>query len=218
MFEFINHLTEPKSRLLSSPTATLEAPQQPAAAATATTTQDFVYFDLETQRTAADVGGWNNKGDMRMSVGVTYSSATGKYVVYSEDKVNELIAQLSRADLVIGFNHVNFDYAVLEGYHAFSLTDQCISCDLMVDLEKICGHRLKLEAVASASLGTGKTAQGLDAIKWREGKYIEVAEYCCYDVKVTKLVHEYGAKNGFVKYHDRFGNEQQVDVDWKLPE
>ena len=51
-----------------------------------TTSQDFVYFDLETQRTAADVGGWQNKGDMRMSVGVTYSSATGKYVVYSEER------------------------------------------------------------------------------------------------------------------------------------
>lgn len=204
---------------MSTATAESPAPSPPSESdAPTTTAEDFVYFDLETQRTAADVGGWNNKGDMRMSVGVTYSSATGKYVVYSEDRVSELIAQLSRADLVIGYNHINFDYAVLEGYHAFSLVEQCVSCDLMVDLEKVCGHRPKLESVASASLGTGKTAQGLDAIKWwREGKFLEVAEYCCYDVKVTKLIHEYGAKHGFVKYHDRFGNEQQAAVDWKLP-
>lgn len=202
----------------TSSTATVSASIEPQIRPAITTTQDFIYFDLETQRTAADVGGWNNKGDMHMSVGVTFSSATGKYVVYSEERVGELISQLSRADLVIGYNHINFDYAVLEGYHAFSLVDQCVSCDLMVDLEKVCGHRPKLESVASASLGTGKTAQGLDAIKWwREGKFVEVAEYCCYDVKVTKLVHEYGAKNGFVKYFDRFGNEQQVEVDWKLP-
>ncbi|MGI9243634.1 MAG: ribonuclease H-like domain-containing protein [Verrucomicrobiales bacterium] len=202
---------------MSNATADSPSPTAPSADV-ATTAQDFVYFDLETQRTAADVGGWNNKGDMRMSVGVTYSSATGKYIVYGEDRVSDLIAQLSRADLVLGYNHINFDYAVLEGYHAFSLVDQCVSCDLMVDLEKVCGHRPKLESVASASLGTGKTAQGLDAIKWwREGKFLEVAEYCCYDVKVTKLVHEYGARNGFVKYHDRFGNEQQVEIDWSLP-
>ena len=32
--------------------------------------RDIVYFDLETQRTANDAGGWARKGDMRMSVGV----------------------------------------------------------------------------------------------------------------------------------------------------
>ena len=29
--------------------------------------RDIVYFDLETQRTANDAGGWARKGDMRMS-------------------------------------------------------------------------------------------------------------------------------------------------------
>ena len=35
--------------------------------------------------------------------------------------------------------------------------------------------------------------------------------------EVTRLVHEYGAKNGFVKYEDKFGNLQQVEVDWEMP-
>ena len=180
--------------------------------------KDFVYFDLETLRLASDVGGWNNKGDMGMSVGVTYSTRTGKYVVYSEKRVNELVDQLIKADLVIGFNHLHFDYPVLEGYYPFSHADQCASLDLMISLEERIGHRLKLDAVASASLGTGKTAAGLDAIKWwREGKYRAVAEYCCFDVKVTRLVHEFGAKNGFVKYEDKFGQMQQAEVDWQLP-
>ena len=181
--------------------------------------KDFVYFDLETIRSANDVGGWNNKGDMGMSVGATYSTATGKYIAFPEKRVDELINQLIKSDLVIGFNHVGFDYPVLEGYHPFSLAEQCISLDLMLDIERVIGHRVKLESVAAASLGTGKTAQGLDAIRWwREGKYREVAEYCCYDVKVTKLVHEYGAKNGFVKYDDKFGNIQQAEVKWSLPD
>jgi hypothetical protein len=34
--------------------------------------KNIVYFDLETQKSADDVGGWNNIRDMRMSVGVTY--------------------------------------------------------------------------------------------------------------------------------------------------
>ena len=33
-----------------------------------------------------------------------------------------------------------------------------------------------------------------------EGKLVELAEYCCYDVKITKLLHEYGCKNREVFY------------------
>ena len=182
-------------------------------------TKNYVYFDLETIHSANDVGGWNNKGDMRMSVGVTYSSKSNGYIAYPENKVEDLIKELTSADLVIGFNHINFDYPVLEGYHPFSLADQCISLDLMVSIEEKIGHRIKLDSVASATLGAGKTAQGLDAIRWwREGKYREVAEYCCYDVKVTKLVHEFGAKEGYIKYDDKFGNIQTAEVEWDLPE
>ena len=180
--------------------------------------RDFVYFDLETQKSANDVGGWGNKAQMLMSVGVTYSTKTGEYKIYGEPQVQDLIEQLRRADLVIGFNHIHFDYEVLMGYTILDLKEQTRSLDLMVDLEEGIGHRPKLEAVASASLGTGKTAVGTDAIKWwREGKYLEVAEYCCYDVKVTKEVHEYGVQHGFVKYAGRTGPEQEVPVNWEAP-
>ena len=37
--------------------------------------KNIVYFDLETQKSADEVGGWNNIRDMRMSIGVTYSTA-----------------------------------------------------------------------------------------------------------------------------------------------
>lgn len=180
--------------------------------------RDFVYFDLETQKSANDVGGWGNKANMLMSVGVTYSTKTGAYKIYGEKQVQDLIEQLRRADLVIGFNHIDFDYEVLMGYTILNLKEQLHSLDLMTELEPGIGHRPKLDAVASASLGTGKTAVGTDAIKWwREGKYLEVAEYCCYDVKVTKEVHEFGVRNGFVKYTGRSGQEQEVPVKWEGP-
>lgn len=182
-----------------------------------TMARDIVYFDLETQRTANDVGGWGNKDKMGMSVGCTFSTKTGRYHIYTENQVQDLIEQLRRADLVVGFNHVGFDYGVLMGYTVLDLQEQLLSFDIMVDLEKKLGHRLKLDAVASATLGTGKTADGLEAIRWwQQGKIAEIAEYCCYDVKVTMRVHEYGVKHGHVKYNDRNGREQRVEVDWKL--
>lgn len=180
--------------------------------------RDIVYFDLETRRTANDVGGWGNKHKMGISVAVTYSTRLGEYRIYQEEEARELANQLENAELVVGFNHISFDYEVLKGvYTWFDPTNMRKSLDLLVDLEKRLGHRLKLDAVASASLGMGKTADGLDALRWwKQGKIVEIAEYCAYDVKVTKCVHEYGARHGYVKYHDRNDREQKVEVDWKL--
>ena len=163
--------------------------------------RDIVYFDLETQRTANDVGGWDKKRDMGMSLGVTYSTALGQYRIFNEKRVNDLVDQLLKADLVIGFNVINFDYEVLMNYTILDLPHQCRTLDLMVDIEKKLGHRLGLDAVASTSLGVGKTGDGLDAVRWwREGKMLEIAEYCCFDVKCTKLVHEYGVTNKKLLY------------------
>ena len=179
------------------------------------TPKNIVYFDLESQRTANDVGGWDKKRDMGMSVGVTYSTATGEYAIYSEKTVDGLVDQLRRADLVVGYNILHFDYEVLMGYTVLDLPSQLATLDLLLDVDKILGHKLKLESIAQGTLGTGKTAEGLDAIKWwRQGKLKEIAEYCCYDVKATKLVHEYGRDNGELFYMDRFANKQRFEVKW----
>ena len=177
--------------------------------------RDIVYFDLETQRTAGDVGGWDKKHKMGISIAATYSTKLGEYRVYLEDEVLALIDQLMRADLVVGFNHIGFDYEVLMAYTILDLKDQLKSLDLLIDLEQKLGHRLKLDAVATATLGTGKSGDGLEAIRWwQEGRIIDIARYCCFDVKVTRMVHEYGAKHGHVKYLDRNQREQVVEVNW----
>jgi DEAD/DEAH box helicase domain-containing protein len=179
---------------------------------------DVVYFDLETQRTANDAGGWDKKAAMGMTVGATYSTASGRYEVYGEDRVHALVEQLQRADLVVGFNVINFDYEVLMGYTVIDLAHSVPTLDLMVSLEQKLGHRIGLDAVSQATLGCGKTADGLDAIKWwREGRKRDVARYCCFDVKVTRMVHEHGMAHGEVFYHDRLGRKQRVAVDWAPP-
>lgn len=56
-----------------------------------------------------------------------------------------------------------------------------------------------------------------DAIRWwRECKLTEIAEYCCFDVKCTKLVHEYGTVNKKVLYDERFRQRKFVPVEWVL--
>ena len=152
---------------------------------------------------------------MKMSVGVTFSSAENKYEIFPESRVDDLIKRLQRADLVVGYNVVRFDYEVLMGYTVLSLPEQLRTLDLLVDIEQSAGHRLKLEDVAQGTLGVGQLAEGLDAIRWwREGRVMEVAEYCCFDVKVTKLVHEYGAAHKELFFSDRFGRKQRLEIQW----
>jgi len=180
--------------------------------------ENFVYFDLETRRSANDVGGWDRKSEMGISVGVTYSSAANRYKIYTEDDVQDLIEELCAADLVVGFNHLHFDYEVLMGYTILDLRDRTTNLDLMLDLEKVLEHRPKLDAIASETLGESKTAVGTDAIRWwQEGRILDIAEYCCFDVKVTRMVHEFGARNGYVKYRNRFNQALDVPVGWRLP-
>ncbi|HMO65997.1 MAG TPA: helicase, partial [Verrucomicrobiota bacterium] len=93
---------------------------------------NIVYFDLETQKSADEVGGWGRIRDMKMSVGVTYSTARGGYAIYGERRVQELIAELQRADLVVGFNVLGFDYTVLESYHALFHGGSLPTLDLMM--------------------------------------------------------------------------------------
>jgi DEAD/DEAH box helicase domain-containing protein len=177
--------------------------------------RDIVYFDLETQRTANDAGGWDRKCDMRISVGVIFSAATGRYEVFDEAHVHELIERLRRAELVVGFNVLNFDYHVLMGYTILDLVSELPTADLMLDVEQRLGHRVALDAIANATLGIQKTAGGIDAIRWwREGRLLDIAEYCCFDVKVTRLVHEHGCREKELFYHDRFAQRRRLPVDW----
>jgi len=176
--------------------------------------KNIVYFDLETQKSADEVGGWGNIREMRMSVGVTYSSALGEYHIYPEKQVDDLIQELQRADLVVGFNHLRFDYEVLHYYTVLDLR-QIPTLDMLVELQKTLPHRLSLDSIAGATLGVEKTAEGLQAIRWfREGRLLEIAEYCCFDVKITRLVYEYGCKHRQLFYTDRQGRKLTVPVSW----
>ncbi len=185
--------------------------------------KNIVYFDLETQRSFNDVGGYAHKDRMGVSVAVTYSTRRGTYEIYGERDLHALGEELVRADLVVGWNHQQFDYPVLQPHVFHTLADQTVNLDMMLDLETKLGFRLKLDSVASATLGTGKTAGGLDALRWwqeyqRNGEFEplgRIAEYCACDVKVTRLVHEHALAHGRLHYEDRAGAIATVEVDWK---
>jgi hypothetical protein len=176
--------------------------------------KNIVYFDLETQKSAEEVGGWDKISRMGMSIGVIYSTAKNEYEIFGEKQVHDLIRELQRADLVVGFNNLRFDYEVLHGYTALDLR-QLPTLDMLVKIQEDLQHRLSLDALATGTFGVAKTSEGMQAIQWfKEGRLLEIAEYCCYDVKITRWIHEYGVQHRQLHYVNRFGNKLTVPVRW----
>jgi DEAD/DEAH box helicase domain-containing protein len=174
-----------------------------------------LFFDLETQKAFQEVGGRENVRLLRVSVAVTFSTATNAFKAYTEKDVDALIADLKAADRVIGFNLFNFDYQVLKAYTTERLSD-LNTLDLLEDLYNKLGFRVGLDALASATLGVQKSADGLLAIRWfREGKLDQLIAYCRDDVALTKQLFEFGRDNGYVLYPDRYGRKQRVNVRWR---
>ena len=174
-----------------------------------------VFFDLETQKSIQEVGGRENLRLLRMSVAVTFSTATDDFKSYTESDVPALIADLKSADRVIGFNLLQFDYPVLKFYTQERLSD-LPTLDLLEDIYNKLGFRLGLDALAAATLGAKKSADGLAAIRWfREGKIDQLIAYCRDDVAITRRLFEAGRDQGFVQYVDRDGRTQRIKVTWK---
>ena len=175
---------------------------------------NVVFFDLETQRSFQEVGGRHNIRHLGLSIAVTYSTADGGYHYYTEENVAELIEELRAADLVVGFNVLSFDYEVLRAYTDYPLR-QLPTVDMLNDIYRALGFRLSLDALASATLGTTKSADGMQAIHWwRQGKMQELFDYCQQDVEITRQLYEFGRQNKYVQYRDRQWRMRRVPVNW----
>lgn len=171
----------------------------------------YIIFDLETQNTFQDVGS-NNSADLDISVGSFYDSETDKYTTVTIDELQSVWPLLEQADALVGYNSNHFDIPLLNKYYPGDLT-QIKSIDLLEEIRKTLGRRLRLDSVAEATVGAKKSGHGLQAVRWwREGKIDDIKKYCEQDVKVTKKVFDYALKNGHVKFKDG-SRKQEIKLD-----
>jgi len=149
-----------------------------------------------------------------MSAAVTYSTAASSYHRYTESRVKALLEELRSAELVVGFNVLEFDYEVLRGY-VDAPFERLPTLDMMDHLARRLGFRVSLDSLATATLRTSKSADGLQAIRWyRQGLIDKVLTYCEKDVEITKNLHEYGKQFKVVYYWDKQYQRQMVPVSW----
>ena len=178
----------------------------------------ILYFDLETQKSADDVGGWDKVHKMKLAVGVVWDSLEQKFFSYIESEASQLVEKLQTADLVVGFNVAKFDYGVLQPYATkmdFDL-EEINTFDMLIDINKKLGHRLSLNHLAENTLNAKKSADGLVSLQWyKEGKIDKIIEYCKQDVEITRDLFLYGESHGYVKYSTRSGVAKDLKVEWK---
>ena len=173
-----------------------------------------IFFDIETQNTFQEVGG-RYPERLRISVAVTYDTKDKSFHRYAEADAEKLALDLAETDLVVGYNLFGFDYPVLQRYTKQVALAELPTVDMMLELQKRLGFRPKLDSVASATLKIGKSADGLQAVRWwREGKIEEIYTYCEQDVAVTRDVYLFGNQNRYVQYFDRQYRLRKVIVNW----
>jgi DEAD/DEAH box helicase domain-containing protein len=171
-------------------------------------------FDLETQRSFQDVGGRTAMRQLGMSVGVVYSFRDDSFQSFFESEADRLIELLRSAELVVGFNLLGFDYEVLKGYRDVPL-ETLPTLDIMFSLKEKLGFRPKLDSVVQATLGAGKSADGLQALAWwKEGRLDLIEKYCTEDVRLTRELYLFGKRNRHVLVSRFSGSPLKVEVDW----
>ncbi|MGH7378606.1 MAG: Zn-binding domain-containing protein, partial [Candidatus Methylomirabilales bacterium] len=167
----------------------------PARQPTATPPKVLV-LDVETQRSAEEVGGWEHLDRMGLAVAVTHDLASGLSRVYLERDAPALVADLASADLVVGFNVRRFDYGVLQPYASLDL-NTLPTLDMLEQIHSRLGFRLSLSHLAEATLQAAKTADGLQSLAWwKAGEIQKVIAYCSADVELTATLYRFGRGHG----------------------
>ncbi|MFH0804199.1 MAG: ribonuclease H-like domain-containing protein [Candidatus Zambryskibacteria bacterium] len=177
-----------------------------------------IVFDIETSNSFQDVGS-NNPADLSISVVGIYEYEGDKYSTFLVEEFGKLWTIIENTDQFITFNGDHFDIPLLNKYYPGDLF-KIKSVDLLKELQKSAGRRMKLDQVAEGTLNTNKTGHGLDAIKWwRDGEVEKVKNYCLDDVRITKDLYEHALKNNKLIFKEG-GNLNEVKLDtsgWEIP-
>lgn len=173
-----------------------------------------ITYDIEIERSPDDVvGGWEaaRRGDCGLASVALYDTRTERYHVYDVFTLDKCIDHLNSADLLVGFNSIEFDTPCLE-----AVAGQAIDVpqyDILQQVWKVTGGRRKgygLGPICERTLGIGKSGTGEHAPKlYQEGRYAELYDYNINDVHLTRQLYNHIAEHGWI-----IGTEKQKVKLW----
>lgn len=160
-----------------------------------------ITFDIESVSDSW-VRGHIDVNTQELTVVAIHDSQTGEYSSYAKEELSRLWPILEHADMLIGFNSNSFDIPLLNRYYPGDLS-RVRSLDLLAEVQKVLGRRIRLHSLSEATLGRGKSGDGLSASDWwKEGKTDKVRQYCIEDVRLTRELYDYALAHGALKYKD----------------
>lgn len=175
-----------------------------------------VVLDIETRNTFQDVGAYNPSLLQVSLVGV-YFYETDTFESFLTEDLPKLWPRLERADRIVGYNIDGFDFPCLQTYYTGDIK-RLPTLDLLSEIDKKIGFRIKLDDVAQATLGVGKSGHGLMAVEfWKKGEIDKLRDYCLQDVRVTRDVYDHALQTWEVSYHDRSGTLQTIRLPIEPP-
>jgi hypothetical protein len=171
---------------------------------------NWITFDIETY-SPGKLTHIDTK-EFRVSVTGAYFSWLDKYIAFFEEDTKDFLALLLEADVVVGFNHIWFDLAVLQKYSHIDLPQFTNNYDIMLEVEKKLGFKVKLNDLLKANmdgdLKTDSYAQYKDYY-W-DGKWFELVDYCMNDVRLTNELFLKILAGETLKYNDLTGVKEFV--------
>lgn len=177
-----------------------------------------IVFDIETRNVFADVGK-NDPSLLDLALVAIHDSETNEYTSYLQEDLNKLWPVIERADILIGFNSDHFDVPLLNKYYPGDLT-KIKSLDILKEIQKSYGRRMKLDQIAEGTLNEKKSGNGLDSIIWwKQGEIEKIKKYCIDDVRITKGIYEYARANNKLIFKEG-GKLNEIKLDtstWEDP-
>jgi DEAD/DEAH box helicase domain-containing protein len=178
-----------------------------------------VFLDVETQKSFEEVGGYLPQQLGISFVGICVRdgfSGKGEFMGFFEQDLPKLWSIVETADVIVGFNITDFDVETLRPYYSGD-PGQWNVLDLLTRFKQATGHRISLDAIAQQTLGTGKSGNGLDAIKYyKQRQWKELASYCLQDVAVTRDIYDFGVKHGKVTFMNKWQRKIETSVDFNF--
>lgn len=187
-----------------------------------------VIFDVETRKLFDQIADRNDLSLLGVSIVSAYRRKINEEQIELEGEIKSFwvddLAVLgewfSQADRVIGFNSLKFDVPVLKPHFDIDLR-KLPHFDILDKVKESLGFRISLDAIAKETLQETKMANGLAAVDWwNEGSkesLNKLRQYCEMDVLVTKKIYDFGLKNGYLKFKDKWNELREFEVDFSYP-
>jgi len=171
-------------------------------------------WDLEIRKPLESIdGGWEavRNGAAGISCLAIRDNETGRQHLYDEHTLDQAADHLNEADLLVGFNSLSFDSAVLRGVSGREIC--CPQYDILAKIWEALGRRQKgwrLDDVAARCVGLRKSGKGEYATAlYAQRRFAELYDYCMGDVHITACVFNHIVANGWVLTPD--GDQLHLD-------